>query len=89
MIPIKFDECNVCYSAPQDMSEQQVRTIDAYRGRVEGGSCDGADLAIVAWLPTEQELKSLNEGKPIFLSMLYGLAPHFLTTSFKEASHPA
>ena len=89
MIPTDFPEANAKFGPPSDMAESQVKTIPAYVGQVSSGSVDGATLVVAAWKPTAEELKDLEAGKPVFISMLGGLAPHFLTTDFALATNPA
>jgi len=88
MKPIKFPEANCQYGPPPDLSESQCMTIFAYAGRVQGGSVDGAQQVITAWQPDEAELRDLIAGKPIYMSFLGGLPPHFATTDFEKAKHP-
>lgn len=89
MIPIKFPEANKPYGAPADFEESQVCTIWAYEGEVVGGSVDGTKQVVVAWKPTEEELKRINNGGAIYLTFMGGLPPHYPSTSFWEATHPA
>lgn len=77
------------FSPPPDLAESQCRTIHAYAGKVVGGSVDGADVVVTAWHLTPEELAALNAGKPLFLSFLGGLPPHFPTVDFEAAIHPA
>lgn len=85
MNPTIFEQANIIYGPPDDMTESQVAKVHAYEGVVKGGSVDGAKLVIVAWKPSPEELKELNEGGSIFLSSLGGLNPHRLTTNFQAA----
>lgn len=89
MIPIAFPEANMNFKAPDDLEESQCATIPAYRGKIAGGSVDGIDVVVVAWLPSSEDLRRLAQGEPIFLSVVGGLPPHFLTTDFYTATHPA
>lgn len=89
MIPADFPQSNCSFSAPDGLAESQVMSIPAYRHRVLGGSVDGCTQVVVAWLPTPAELELLNQGKPIFLSMIGGLLPHYLSMDFHSAIHPA
>lgn len=84
MIPAEFPQRNAIYGAPTGMDESQVRPLRVYVDRVQGGSCDGALLIVAAYKPDAEELARLNAGGFIFL-----LPPHFLSTSFEEATHPA
>ena len=88
MNPVKFPEANKCFTAPPGYEESQVMTIDAYVGKAEGGSCDGALVVVVAWQPSPEEIQAMQNGAPIFLSCIGGLPAHFLTTSFHAATHP-
>ena len=89
MIPFKFPEANSRFGPPNDLEESQCFTIDAYQGQVNGGSVDGCQVVVTAWLTQPWELKLLSEGKPLFLSFIGGLPPHFVSMSFEEATHPA
>jgi hypothetical protein len=86
MTPRNFPQANVQYGPPPDFTEDQVRTICAHSGVVKGGSCDGAAMVITCWQPTEAELAELNAGGCVFLCILGGLPPHYLTTSFAGAA---
>lgn len=90
MIPQKFPAANKHFKAPPDFAESQVRTVPAYIGTIKGGSCDGQNITVVAWRPTEEELHALNEGAAVHVTWFgLGLVPHMLTTNFQEATHPA
>ena len=91
MTPIHFPEANCKFVAPPDLTESQVMTISAYRGKTFGGSVDGSPIVIVAWQPSPEERELLYEGAPVFLTMMMdgGLPPHFLTTNFQQACNPA
>jgi hypothetical protein len=89
MIPLNFPEANTRFKAPAGMEESQVGTIPAFAGETKSGSCDGVPCVVVAWLPEPRELEALNRGAPVFLTVLGGLPPHFLTTNFAEATNPA
>jgi len=87
MIPTDFPESNCVFSAPHDMDESQVVSIPACTGKVNGGNLDGAQFVVVAWKPTPEEIEQIKSGAPIFLSMLGGLAPHFITTDIRQATY--
>jgi len=87
MNPANFPEANCAFGAPSDLDESQVLTIPAYKGVIRGGNLDGSEFVVVAWVPTPAELAQLIAGGAVYLSMLGGLAPHFLTTSVKEATY--
>lgn len=85
MNPVNFPEATVPFGPPADLDESQCGVINAFVGRVEGGNVDGARQVVVAWKPTAEELAELNAGGAVYLSMLGGLLPHFLCTSFDVA----
>lgn len=89
MIPSEFPESNIKMRPPPDLEESQCAVIPAFVGEIEGGSCDGCPLTVVAWRPTTAELEAINHGASIFLSIIGGLPPHFLTVDFHSATHPA
>ena len=85
MNPVAFQEANTTFGPPVGMDESQVAPIPAFVGVIAGGNLDGALLTVVAWKPTEEELKELNAGGSAFLSTINGLPPHYITTSFLDA----
>jgi hypothetical protein len=90
MIPTKFPESNIAFQPPPDLGESQCGVIHGFAGEIAGGSCDGLPLMVVAWRPTAEELEQINAGACIYLSLITeGLPPHFLTTDFHQATHPA
>jgi len=89
MTPCSFPQANTVYGPPEDLDESQCQRIPAYQGQVQGGSVDGAAFVVVAWLPEAVDLERLAAGQPIYLSMMGGLAPHFITTTFNEACSPS
>ncbi len=89
MNPVDFPESNMPFGAPSGWDESQCATIRAFAGPIQGGSLDGEHQVIVAWTPTAQELKDIVNGKPIFISMIGGLMPHYLCTSFADARNVA
>jgi hypothetical protein len=89
MIPVTFPEANLKFGPPPDLAEPQCMTIPAHVCKVAGGSVDGSICVVVAWKPSPEEIQMLQEGKPIFLSCLGGLPPHFLTTQFELAIKPS
>ena len=80
MMPADFPQANAKFRCPNGMDESQVITIPGFVGKLDGGNLDGADVVIVAWIPSKEELEDLNNGGAIFLQVLGGLPPHSLTT---------
>lgn len=89
MSPVHFPEANTRFGPPADMEESQVMTIHAYVHEIVGGSCDGLNQVVTAWRPTDEELELLKQGKPLFISFLGGLPPHYPSADFHKATHPA
>lgn len=89
MIPVNFPQANIKFCPPIDLDESQCFTIHGFRSQVQGGSVDGAALCVTAWTPSPEELAVINEGRPIFLTFLGGIPPHFLSTSFEAATKPS
>lgn len=86
MKPTNFEEANCTFGAPSDMEESQVSSIGAFVGIQDGGSCDGIQITITAWKPSEAELAALVHGNPIFITFMgLGLPPHLVTASFGDA----
>jgi len=88
MTPTNFPESNSKFGPPPDLAESQCSTIPAYIGEIKQGSVDGVTIVVVAWQPSDLDLETLNKGCPIFLTVIGGLPPHFLTTNFKTATTP-
>jgi hypothetical protein len=86
MTPTFFPEANKPFGPPIDMEESQVATVHAYIGEIKRGNLDGCMFVVTAWTPSEEELKELNAGSPVFLTCVGGLPPHFITTNFQNAS---
>jgi len=88
MEPSTFPQANVTFKTPADLDESQVRSIKGYSTKIVGGPLDGSSINVVAWLPSSTELETLNQGLPLFITMLGGLAPHYPSVSFEAASQP-
>lgn len=88
MIPHHFKQANARLGPPEDLEETQCMTISAFVGQVQGGSVDGSPFTVVAWQPSAEEVKELADGGLIYISMLGGVPPHFLTTNFEQATKP-
>lgn len=86
MTLIDFPERNQIFGPPEGFSEEQVKPAYAYVGEVKKDSMDGQRIVVVAWKPNEDEIRALIAGAPIYASFAGGLPPHFLTTSFLQAS---
>jgi len=89
MNPTNFPETNATIGPPRGMSEAQCRQLRAFAAEMVAGPMDGAPVYVVAWQPTLPELERLIEGNPVFITMLGGVMPHYVSTSFEEATHSA
>ena len=89
MSPTRFPQANVAFKHPEGLDESQVRTVMAHTAPVVGGSVDGETMVVVAWQPDPMDIVRIQAGLPIFLTVLGGLPPHFLSTDFDTATHPA
>lgn len=89
MTPTNFPESNATFGPPEDLEESQCMQIRAYVGEAKSGSVDVMPFVVVAWMPSLTDLSRLASGQPVYLTMMGGLAPHFLTTTFEEAIRPA
>jgi len=88
MTPIYFQQANKVFGPPPDMDENQVQRIHAHVAEAASGSCDGSPMVVVAWQPNIHELSDIVSGGPVFLTVIGGLPPHFLTTRFEQAINP-
>lgn len=89
MTPTRIPEFNAQFRAPPNLDESQCASVWAYVGQVARGTMDGATICVTAWQPTPEEIEAIRKGAPIFMSAFGGLAPHYLSTDFQTATHPA
>lgn len=89
MTPVTFPEVNCKFGPPADFEESQVHSIPAFRGGVATGSCEGADCVVVAYAMTKEEATVLAAGGLLYFTMLGGLAPHYPSLTFHDATNPA
>lgn len=89
MTCVGFPEANTVFRAPSDLEESQCSAAPAYKGAVARGSVEGATIVVTAWQPSPAELEQLRNGGLVYLSVLGGLPPHFITTEFNQAINPA
>lgn len=82
MSPCVFPQANIQLGKPEDLDESQCESIPAFSGQMVGGNLDGSHLIVVAWKPSEDDLKRLVEGSPIFLTCIGGCPPHFMSATF-------
>lgn len=89
MTPAQPPVANKFYTAPESMEESQVGSIHAFESVVpSGNNLEGSPFVVTAWKPSPDELRRLNEGGPVYLTYMGGgLAPHFLSASFAEATY--
>lgn len=85
MKAVNFPQANITIGPPSELDESQCRTIRALAGTVETGSIEGSQFIIVCHEPTPEERLNIAAGANIYLTMLGGLSPHFLTTTIGEA----
>lgn len=88
MTPTNFPEGTKPLHRPPSMSADQCGDLQVYAGEIEAGSCKGMKVVVAAWQPTEEEKMHIAAGKPVFVSMIGGMVPHFLTTTFSSATNP-
>lgn len=89
MTPAKFPEANCTFGPPPDLEESQCRSIPAFKGQTESGSCDGSPIVVVACRTTKEEAQWLLDGGLLYFTMIGGLAPHYPSLSFHDATNPA
>lgn len=89
MRPEDFPESNCVFGPPAALAESQCHSVPAYKGEIKTGSCDGLKQVVVAWRFTKEEIEVLSNGGLLYLSVIGGLLPHYLSLSFHDATHPA
>lgn len=89
MTPSLFEEANTLFRPPFDLEESQCMSIAAHVSEVTSGSMDGVKQIVVAWLPTGEDLKRLQQGDPLYITFMGVMPPHYPSTNFHDATHPA
>lgn len=101
MTPDQPPVSNCVFHAPDELDHTQVFSIHAYKNAIKpgftqevfagevppGSNLDGAPFIVTAWKPTAGELEELNRGGLVYLSCLGVLPPHFLTTTWSDATY--
>lgn len=88
MESVPFDMQNTVFGPPTGFTEGQIATIPAHLGEIPGPhALEGSKFVVVAWKPSHEDLQCLINGGVIYLTMVGGLAPHFLTTRVEEACY--
>ena len=84
MTPVSFTQSNHVFGSPSDLPGSCI-DIEAHLSVVEQGIFEGTRRVVVAWKPTDEDLKKLLAGASIYLTCMGGLPPHFMSTSFEDA----
>lgn len=82
MTPATFKQANGILRPPEDLTDDQCESISSFTGQIQGGNLDGAPTFSVAWKPSLEELEAIALGEPVFLTVIGGMPPHFLTVGF-------
>lgn len=82
MRSINFPESNVNFGLPLELDASQCRPVRAYAAQISSGSLDGAIVVVTAWQPDPIDIARIAAGEPVYLSVIGGLPPHFLSTNF-------
>jgi len=78
MRPIDFPESNIVFGKPNSMTDEQCFSISAYKGT----NADGIPVINTVWMPSFEDIKAINEGRPIILSICgEGMPPVSLFTN--------
>lgn len=89
MNPANFEQANHVFGPPSGYDESQVQRIPAYVGQIvnPASSVDGQAIVVVAWKPSDAEIRQLIEGAPVYLCCFGGIPPHCIGTSFESVTH--
>ena len=76
MIAANFEESNLYFDKPEDMSYEECEALSVWAGH----AADGQPLIISCWKPTKEELEEINKTGRIWC-FHYGtdLQPHALS----------
>lgn len=78
MRAIDFPEANAFYGKPASMTDEECYPVSAYQHTDENGNVIRINTV---WMPNAEDIKAINEGRPIVLSFLAPmLVPHSLFT---------
>jgi hypothetical protein len=88
MSPTKFDQANVRFGPPPELSDSQCLTIYGYSGTIAGGNLDGSPVVVTAWKPAPEDIVRIQAGEPVYLTFIGGLPPHMASTDFNQAINP-
>lgn len=82
MHSVKFDICNTVFTKPEDMTDEECTPLNAYRSEP---SDPNHPFVLTAWMPNVDDLKALNEGKPIWIKTAgHGFVPMAMFTMKNE-----
>lgn len=83
MIATAFEESNLYFDKPEDMTYDECEALSVFTGR----TADGQPIIISCWKATKEELEEINKtGRIWCFHYGTGLQPHALsgTNPFKE-----
>lgn len=64
MLPIDFPGSNFTFTKPQGMTDEQCMSLRVFKGH----DTEGNPVIISAWKPSYEDIKAINEGRPIWFS---------------------
>lgn len=85
MKAVEIDPCNCVFRPPPQFDESQIHSITAYKFQIQG-SLDGEQGIAVAWQPDAEDIRRISEGGRVYLTMVSGLLPHRLSTTWEDAT---
>jgi hypothetical protein len=71
MNPVDFPGSNKLYKKPNNMTDEQCFTVHA----CESVDIEGFKYVLTAWMPSYEDLKAMNNGRPIYLKIIGGGMP--------------
>jgi hypothetical protein len=89
MTAIQFSQSNHKFTPPAGMDETQVQTVHPHAGIVKTGPIEGETVVVTAWQPDARELALILAGRPILISFMGGLPPHYPCVDFTAAINPS
>lgn len=77
MIPIDFEGTNIEFTKPSNMTDEECMSVRAFKGV----DMAGFEFILVAWQPNFDDIKAIQEGRPIMLKVVgTALPPHAIYT---------
>lgn len=77
MLPIDFEGSNLTLNKPENMTDEECMSIQAYRGIDK----ESVPFICTCWQPSKEDIEAIAAGRPIWVSTLgHSFAPMSIYT---------